>query len=204
MSSEVVPYYKNKSLESLEGEIWRDVKGFEGLYQVSNLGRIKSLDKFTLCGRDFKTNAPSIKKRKAKISAQWIDKYGYLKCTLQNNGVIKYTTVHRVVAIAFIDNPLSKPTINHKDGNKLNNTVENLEWATNKEQTDHAIAIGIHTQEGKYNNGCKLTEEQVLEIKRRALNLKFGDKAKWAKEFNVNPLTIGNIVRNITWTKLKI
>lgn len=84
-----------------------------------------------------------IDNRKGKVLQPSLDKYGYLKVVLTKNGIRKTFTVHTLVAIAFIDNPYNKPTVNHIDGNKLNNDVTNLEWATHKEQKKHAISIGL-------------------------------------------------------------
>ena len=92
-------------------EIWRDIKDYEGHYQVSNWGRVKS-----------------IKFGKEKILKLIKDKDGYLQVTLCKNNIKKVYKVHRLVAEAFIDNTDKLPQVNHKDENKLNNNVENLEW----------------------------------------------------------------------------
>ena len=99
-------------------EIWKDIPGYEGLYKVSNLGRIKSLG--------------NGKTRKENILRLTKDKYGYLYITLSENGKLKKFKVHRLVAMAFIPNPNNYTQINHKDENRSNNRVENLEWCTQK------------------------------------------------------------------------
>ena len=98
-------------------EIFKDIKGYEGLYQVSNLGNIRSLDR-------------KIKNRNLKGKIKKLDKtkFGYLKVELNNNGKKKKYSVHRLVAQTFLDNPNNYPCINHKDENKNNNIVSNLEW----------------------------------------------------------------------------
>ena len=101
-------------------EIWKDVDGYEGLYQVSDLGRVK--------GKDIK----------AKNLCQ-----GYHHVGLWKNNEVKSMKVHRLVALAFIPNPENKPCINHKDGNKLNNHVNNLEWCTYSENLKHAYDTGL-------------------------------------------------------------
>lgn len=105
-------------------EEWRDVKGFEGLYQVNNYGQVKSLRKDAL-----------LKPAKSK--------YGYMLCVLCKNGVMHDRRVHRLVAEAFLENPRSLPQVNHKDGNKSNNNVENLEWCTCSENSRHAVENGL-------------------------------------------------------------
>lgn len=103
-------------------EIWKDIKGYEGLYQISNLGRLKSLPR---------------KYKKRYINEEIIKKpsklpKGYLRIALAKNGTIKYFFIHRLVAQAFIPNPNNLPCVNHKDCNTSNNSVNNLEWCSYK------------------------------------------------------------------------
>lgn len=138
---------KKKELVELEAqedkEIWKDIEGYEGLYQVSNLGRVRSL------GRKFPRKNNTIGFRKPKIkklceTSKRKTKQGYL-CTrlLDKNNNSKCEYVHILVANAFIPNPQNKPTVNHKDGNKHNNYIENLEWSTYSENNKHAIDFGL-------------------------------------------------------------
>ncbi|MEE3419429.1 MAG: NUMOD4 domain-containing protein [Methanosphaera sp.] len=106
-------------------EIWKDIKGYESLYQVSNLGRVKSLARKVI-----KTNYVSFKKE--RILKQQTDRYGYKKVILQRNYQIKTFSIHRLVAEAFLENPYNLPQINHKDENKENNCVLNLEYCDSK------------------------------------------------------------------------
>ena len=118
-------------------EIWSDVRGYEGMYQVSSLGRIKSFD------RPIKYKGRNDKSRVIKGSFKKLtntDK-GYLKTTLFKNGKGKTREIQRIVAETFIPNPENKPCVNHIDGNKHNNRVENLEWVTSQENTLHAVNI---------------------------------------------------------------
>ena len=103
-------------------EIWKDIIGYEGLYQVSSYGRVRSLDRYDSrnCFR---------KKRILKLCA---NRLGYLKVGLWSNGKVKHHLVHRLVAEAFIPNPNNLPIINHIDENPSNNNVDNLEWCTAK------------------------------------------------------------------------
>lgn len=107
-------------------EIWKDVSGYEGLYQVSNHGRVKRLFK------NGKENVLSGKK----------DKDGYVEVILSVNQRKKFFRLHRLVADVFIPNPENKPQINHKDRNKQNNSADNLEWATGSENVFHTFVTG--------------------------------------------------------------
>lgn len=105
-------------------EIWKNINGYEGLYQVSNLGRIKSLERMV------KSNNNNYRIVKEKILKQNQDKNGYYVISLNKNNKSKKYIVHRLVAQTFIPNPNNYPVVNHKDENKKNNCVENLEWCT--------------------------------------------------------------------------
>jgi len=118
-------------------EIWKDVKGFEGIYQISNKGRLKS----------FKGD-PS-----GRILSNKNSKGDYLSVILCYGSKRRSTRIHRLVAEAFVPNPYNKPEVNHKDGNKQNNCAENLEWVSRLENARHAIARNPNIVKGmvKYN-----------------------------------------------------
>lgn len=107
-------------------EEWRDIEGYEGLYQVSNYGRVKSLER-TICEKGGK-----VRKVSEKILKQILGKNGYFGVGLSKNGISKRTNIHRLVAEAFITNPNKYNFVNHKDECKTNNFVDNLEWCTNE------------------------------------------------------------------------
>lgn len=100
-------------------EIWKEIKGYEELYQVSNLGRVKSLDR-VISNRNYK----------GKLLKSSKTKGGYLQVSLWKENKLKRCYIHRLVAEAFLPNPLNLPCVNHKDENKTNNHVENLEWCS--------------------------------------------------------------------------
>lgn len=117
-------------------EIWKDIIGYEGIYQVSNLGRVKSLERIVLS----KGVATKRKERVLKSS----NRRGYRQLTLAKNRSRAQRSVHRLVAEVFIPNPDNKKEINHIDGNKANNIVDNLEWCTRKENAVHSIKVLGH------------------------------------------------------------
>lgn len=120
----------------------KDIPGYEGIYQIDADGQIFNL----------KTGQT----RKASVST-----YGYLTITLSKDGHTKTHRVHRLVAEAFVPNPMQLPFVNHIDGDKKNPAASNLEWVTAKENTQHALKNGLHSLEGETNPSAKLTDKEV-------------------------------------------
>lgn len=118
----------------MENEIWEDIDNYVGFYQVSNLGRVRSIDRIVKHWRGGKLI------KKGKILKQKPNKYGYKCLRLIKNGKYKDVTVHRLVAIAFIPNPNNLPFVNHKDENPSNNNVNNLEWCTQEYNVNYGTA----------------------------------------------------------------
>ena len=116
-------------------EIWKDIKNYEGLYKISNTGKIRSVERYVRSNTGERLVKGRI--RKSKIDN------GYEKIILSKNSKPTTVRVHRLVAQTFIPNPDNKPQVNHIDGNKLNNHVDNLEWVTGDENIKHAINIGL-------------------------------------------------------------
>jgi len=187
----MIEYYKNFSLENLfyidengivQEEEWRKVVKFELHYEISNLGRLKSLgnNKFGI----------------VKILKQSFDKYGYLAVALCVNGKIKRCTIHRLVALAFIPNMENKPTVNHKDenGTKWHNVIWNLEWATISENTIHAVKNKLKVMpKGELSTSHKLTDEEVFSIRKEYPSI---NKTNLAKKYNVSRGLIYLIINN--------
>lgn len=122
-------------------EIWKDIKDYEGLYQISNLGNIKSKGK-QIVGKITRRKINRIKKDKIKkIYSRGISKY--MSVLLCKNNKPRNFYIHKLLAQTFIDNPLNKSEVNHIDGNKFNNSLNNLEWVTHKENMQHAWKIGL-------------------------------------------------------------
>lgn len=142
--------------ETLVGEEWRDIEGYNGKYQISNYGRIKS----------FYNKTPRI------LTPFLVRCTGYLACVLRLQGKRGERDIHRLVAKAFIPNPDNKPQVNHIDGCRWNSVVSNLEWCTPSENTKHAYDLGlINVLQGANRSDAKLTNEQVLYIRENPDNL---------------------------------
>lgn len=140
-------------------EKWRPVPTLESFYEISNLGRIKSLER-SIVRKDGKPMTyPS------RIKKQHFDKDGYKMTSLTAEGIKTKVAVHRLVAIAFIPNPDNYPQVNHKDGNKVNNCVDNLEWCNASQNNYHAYRLGLASNKGEKNGASKLTHKKVEEIR---------------------------------------
>lgn len=164
-------------------EIWKDVVGYEQYFMISNTGRIFS-------------------KRTNKEIVATIGKTGYAMFTTKIGGRTGKSIafkVHRLVAESFIDNVDDKPYVNHIDGVKTNNTVQNLEWCTAKENVNHAIKTGLHVIKfGEDHGSTKLNEEIVRKV-RSLYATGLYSYADIAKEMNLKTRTVAGIVRRETW-----
>lgn len=150
-------------------EVWKDIKDYERLYQINNEGEVKALEKTIWNGQGYLHFPEKIRKLNP-------DKDGYLNITLSNKGEVKTFKIHRLVAEAFIPNPDNLPEVNHKDGNKTNNNVDNLEWCTRKENQKHAFRIGLINQNGERNHMYgKLGADNPNSIPIYQLNKNTGD-----------------------------
>ena len=167
-------------------EIWKDIAGYEGRYQVSNLGNVKSMN----YGRTKKEGV-----MKAGTTSQ-----GYFIVILYNHPKKqKGCTVHRLVAKSFIENPENKRCVNHKNGIKTDNRLENLTWATHSENNQHAYDTGLSKGPIGDKHWCsKLTWDIVKDIRRLYASGKF-TMPELADKFKVHTQSIWNIVNNKTW-----
>jgi len=129
-------------------EQWNDISGFEGLYQVSNLGRVRSFPRLRFVGRSMRLIG-------GKIMNPTKTSIGYLVVSLCNGKIKKSCKVHRLVASAFIHNLQHKPDVNHIDSNRHNNHVSNLEWCTPQENVKHGIEFGFMGSKGGTNHNAK-------------------------------------------------
>lgn len=208
-------------------EIWKDIKGYEGLYQISNFGNVKT----------FKRQGTDERILKSKE-----DGCGYLRVRLLKNYKYRIKYISRLVAIYFLDNPENKSEVNHIDGNKQNNNILNLEWVTHKENIQHAYNIGllkpiVHSDETKLkmskmrkgkNHPGYGKHHSKERIERFKLSCKRGEN-HWsnklsncdvkfikiwiklnyrnidiARAFNIDPSQISCIKRGIYWTHINI
>jgi len=182
-------------MENIEKEIWKDIKGYEGFYQVSNLGNIKSLKSFLFTKSGIK------KQRRERLMNQTIKYNGYKTIMFSINNNHKRFHVHRIVAQTFILNIENKPQVNHKNGIKADNRVENLEWVTASENSIHAIKNNL-IKTGEDSSYSKLTKNQVLIIRRLfKINPNF-NKTYVAKKLGVRDTTIHKIINNQRWKHL--
>lgn len=167
--------------------MWKDIKGYEGIYQISDNGDIKSLNRFDKAGHNLKE----------LIRKQKVTKFGYKNITLYKDGKRKEYFVHRLVAYTFIGMPKGKKQVNHKNGNKIDNRVENLEWVTVSENHKHMYRTGLRSMEGEHHNNRKVNAKQAIEIfksREKGVDL--------AKKYGVTTGTISLIRRSKNWTSV--
>ncbi len=142
-----------------EEEIWVDIKGYEGFYQISNWGKVRSLDRLVVQ----KARKPRF--WKGRLCAFNKINHKYHGLILYKNQIYKHVTVHRLVAQHFIPNPDNLPVVNHLDNNGFNNHVSNLEWTTVMGNTQHAMDIGALKLKGEDNPMAKYDKALVLKIR---------------------------------------
>ena len=179
--------------------IWKSVVEYEGLYEVNTDGELRTFN--------WKGTGQTRIMKPAK------DHKGYLRTMLAKDGNAKTIKMHRIIAQAFIPNPENKPTVNHKNGIKTDNRVENLEWHTNKENVAHAIANGmfkfmtaealakVPPQKGELNGNSKLTASDVIAI-RQAFKPHVVTREILAKKYGVSPTTIKDVTNRKSWKHL--
>lgn len=173
-------------------EEWKDIIGYEGYYQVSNLGRVRSKDRIVT-----HSNGSKVLYR-SKILAAPADHWGYNAVSLCKYDIKRKTCkIHRLVATMYISNPNKYLEVNHKDGNKSNNKVTNLEWVTGKENKAHAIKNKLHAY-GTRQSAAKLNDKQAKQIYKLATSGKMTEQTI-AKKFKINRSGVNKIKLKISW-----
>lgn len=167
-------------------EIWKDIIGFEGIYSISNMGRVRR-------------EKIGISTYPGKIISLIIGARGYVQISLMKNSQKYNFKVHKLVAEAFIGPKPTRFEINHKDGIKSNNAVFNLEYVTRQGNMQHAVKNGLAAiSHGMYNNMSKLNDIKIIQIRRKYIDGNYTQK-ELGKEYGVTQGAIGHIVHNRRW-----
>lgn len=179
-------------------EVWKDVIDYEGLYQVSNLGHVRSLDHYVA------HSYGGVALHRGRLKKVSFDG-NYLNVTLSKDGKTRTFRVHRLVAAAFIPNPDACKCVNHIDGNKRNNVVSNLEWCTHRQNTQHAINHGLITFENTgFTSWPKESREHYSKIRKKAIVRSDGKQYKCtadaAADLGVTYSAVSHVLRGLEET----
>jgi len=167
-------------------EIWENIEGYDGIYQISNFGNIKSFKRY----------------KDGKILTPKKDKDGYLQIGLRdNNSKRKFYSVHRLVAVAFIPNTLNLPDINHKDSITYHNSVDNLEWCSKDYNNKYRFSNGNANHKGEKHPTTKLTNEQAKQIYLLGHSGKYTE-LEVAKMFNTTRSVVNKIRLGYRWSTI--
>lgn len=173
-------------------EEWISIPSYEGYYEVSNLGRVKSVARIKSANRGGKYFKPE------KILANAVDNSGYVRLLLAKEGVKKKLKLSRLVALCFIPNPENKPYVNHIDCNKLNDTYTNLEWCTQVENVKHAYENHLRSSNKGKRHAYHFSHEKAKEV-REIYKLKQLNQREIAEKYQVSIATINGIINNKIW-----
>lgn len=170
-------------------EIWKNIPGLDNCYYVSNIGNIKSVGRV-------ETGTGRI--RKDKMLSLCKDTSGYVNCRMMVDGKQKGFLVHRLVMLAFVGEDKERKFVNHKNGIKTDNRLENLEWCTRSENVKHSFLIGLQSNKGENHPSHKMTWDKVAEIRSKFSPRKYSSR-KLASEYGISKTNVLDIVNNKIW-----
>lgn len=182
---------ESNSTESVER--WKPVVGFDGVYSISDLGRLRR-------------EVTASNSKAGFILTPFRRPSGYCCYTVWRDGKMRTLLVHRLIAQAFISNPDGKPHINHRDGVRSNNAIDNLEWCTARENVRHAMEVlghvpfKGHQPFGERHYKARLTQQQVDDIRARHLAGRI-NQAAIGREFGVSKKTINSLIKGASWKR---
>ena len=171
-------------------EIWKWIDGYENMYQVSNLGRVRSVDRDVYC----EVSPNKLQHIYGKVLKQGTNHKGYPIVYLSKDGKQKTITVHRLVALTFIENPLNLPQVNHIDGDKTNNNVSNLEWCDNSYNQIHAHKTGLFPRyEDTVGWGRPARPVAMLDLNTKEVLRTFETLASVKRETGINQFNVRSV-----------
>lgn len=173
----------------MQKEQWKRVNSYEDRYLISNHGRVLGLPWMQISPIDHKTKFY----HKLKLLKPTQSVYGYSMVNLSNKCITKIKSVHRLVALHFIPNPQGKPQTNHKDGNKQNNHIDNLEWVTPSENQLHAFVSGLNKQKKGLNH---ILSKQIYQLNNNKIIAEYGSQKEASRETGIQQGNISRACRN--------
>lgn len=189
--------YFNNDIKDFKNEIWKDIPNFEGFYQASDMGRIRSLDRNI--HKKVKEKIFDTSRSGRVFRLRYKKSRRYISIRLSKNGKTNSYALHRLIAITFISNPDNFPQVNHINGIKSDNRAENLSWTNNSENVKHAISMGLNKSVVGENHGSSIFKnEDVLEIRELYSTGNYSYR-EIAEKFKVKTGRIFEIIKRKTW-----